>query len=474
MVGLEPGRLVGDQRVCGRVRLVEAVPRELLHQVEQLDRQVRIMAFFLGALLEQLAVLGHFFGLFLAHGAAQQVGAAQRIAPDDLGDQHHLFLVDDDPVGALQRAFQVRVEVVHCGAAVLAVDEVVDHARFQRPRAVQGQHGDDVFEGVGPQLLQQFLHAARFELEHGGGVGVAQNLVGGRIVQGQRHDVEVALAVVELAHVTHRPVQDGQVAQAQEVELHQAGGLDVVLVELRDRAVLLPRLAIQRTEVGELAGRDQHTARVHADVAGQAFERLCQVDQRAHFLFLLVAVLEGGLVLQGAFQRPGIHRIERDQLGQAIAEHVGHVQHPACIAHHGLGAERAEGGDLAHGGAAVLFLDVVDDPFAVVLAEVDIEVGHGDPLGIQEALEQQVIADRVQVGNAQRIGHERTGARPAPRPHRHAVVLAPVDEVLHDQEVAREAHLDDGLAFPAQAFVVLLALGLAFGGFREQELHAFF
>ena len=357
---------------------------------------------------------------------------------------------------------------------MLAVDEVVHHARFQRPRSIQGQHGDDVFEGVGPQLLQQFLHAARFQLEHRGCVGVAQDLVGGRIVQRQGHDVEVALVLVELAHIAHGPVQDGQVAQAQEVELDQAGGLDVILVELRNRAVFLAGLAIQRAEVGQLAGRDQHAAGVHADVAGQAFQRLGQIHQRAHFLFLLVAVLEGGLVLQGPFEGPGIHRVERDQLGQAVAEHVGHVQHPSGVAHHGLGAQRAESGDLAHGGAAVLFLDVVDDPFAVVLAEVDIEVGHGDPLGIQEALEQQVIADRIQVGNAQGVRYQRARAGAPPRPHRHAVVLAPVDEVLHDQEVAGEAHLDDGLAFPAQAFVVLLALGLAFGGVREQELHALF
>src|SRR3546814_17777269 len=47
---------------------------------------------------------------------------------------------------------------------------------------------------------------------------------------------------------------------------------------------------------------------------------------------------------------------------------------------------------------AVLLLDVVDDAFAVVLAKVDIEVGHGYPLGIQKALEQQVVAEGIQVG----------------------------------------------------------------------------
>ena len=35
----------------------------------------------------------------LAHGAAQHVGFAERIAGQLLRDLHHLFLVDDDAVG---------------------------------------------------------------------------------------------------------------------------------------------------------------------------------------------------------------------------------------------------------------------------------------------------------------------------------------------------------------------------------------
>ena len=43
------------------------------------------------------------------------------------------------------------------------------------------------------------------------------------------------------------------------------------------------------------------------------------------------------------------------------------------------------------------------------------------------------------------VGDQRTGARAAPGPDRHAVRLRPVDEVGDDQEVAGEAHLHDGL-----------------------------
>ena len=54
---------------------------------------------------EDAAVLGHLLGLLLAHRAAQQVGAAQRVAADDLRHLHHLLLVDHDAVGLFQDRF---------------------------------------------------------------------------------------------------------------------------------------------------------------------------------------------------------------------------------------------------------------------------------------------------------------------------------------------------------------------------------
>jgi hypothetical protein len=39
------------------------------------------------------------------------------------------------------------------------------------PRTVERQHGDDVFEAVGRELLEKLLHAVRFHLEDRRGVG---------------------------------------------------------------------------------------------------------------------------------------------------------------------------------------------------------------------------------------------------------------------------------------------------------------
>jgi hypothetical protein len=94
---------------------------------------------------------------------------------------------------------------------------------------------------------------------------------------------------------------------------------------------------------------------------------------------------------------------------------IGHLQHPAHVAHRGLREQRAEGDDLRHPVAAVFFLHVADHLLAAIHAEVDVEIGHRHALGVQEPLEQQAVAQRIEVGDGQRIGHQRLPA-PEPRP----------------------------------------------------------
>jgi hypothetical protein len=116
----------GEQRVGGGVRLVEAVAGELLHQVEELRRLRLGEAVLHRAVDEDVALLGHLVGLLLAHRAAQQVGAAERVAADHLRDLHHLLLVDHDAVGRPEDRLQARVEVVDAALAVLALDVLRD------------------------------------------------------------------------------------------------------------------------------------------------------------------------------------------------------------------------------------------------------------------------------------------------------------------------------------------------------------
>jgi len=422
VVHLQPRGLVGDQRVRRRVRLVEAVLGELLHQVEDLRRRARVHAAFGGAGLELGAFLRHFLGLLLAHRATQQVGAAQRIAGQDLGDLHHLFLVHDHAIGRRQHRFQRGMRIAHRGDAVLAVAPFAVHPAAQRAGAEQRGQRDDVFEAVRLRPLQQFPHAARFELEHRHRIAAREQRVGRRVVQRQGGDVECRLAGHGAADVDrlHRPVDDGQRTQAEEVELHQADRFDVVLVELGHR-VAAQAVAIvfreQRAEVRQRAGRDHHAAGVLAGVAGQVFQLQGEVDQVADVVLGLVAFLEFaddavGLLARAradadrVFQRHRIGGLQRDQLGQAVHEAVRETEHAADVAQHRLRGHGAVGDDLADPVAAVLAGDVVDDLVAPIHAEVDVEVGHRHAFRVEEALEQQVVRQRVEVGDAERPRHQ--------------------------------------------------------------------
>ena len=97
---LQPGGLVGDQRVSGGVALVEAVAGELVDQIEQLVRLVCGNPVHPRTALDEARALGVHLGLdLLAHRAAQQVGLAEAGAGEHLGRLHHLLLIDEDAVG---------------------------------------------------------------------------------------------------------------------------------------------------------------------------------------------------------------------------------------------------------------------------------------------------------------------------------------------------------------------------------------
>ena len=177
-MSLEPERLVGHERVGRGVRLVEAVARELLHDIEDVAGKIacvlplgRLAPLLHRAVHEYRAVLDHLLLDLLAHGAAEKVCAAQRIARELLGDLHYLLLVDDHAVGRLQRLLKAGVLVVRLRIgdlleAVLSVDEVVDHSGVQGARAEERHERDDIVEAVRLELRDEVPHAGRLELEH--------------------------------------------------------------------------------------------------------------------------------------------------------------------------------------------------------------------------------------------------------------------------------------------------------------------
>ena len=84
--------------------------------------------------------------------------------------------------------------------------------------------------------------------------------------------------------------------------------------------------------------------------------------------------------------------------------------------------------------------DVGQHVVALVPGEVEVDVGRVLPLGVEEALEQEPGAERLDVGDAEAVAHDRVGDGAAA-----AVGGAVGDDVAHDEEVVGEAlHPDDG------------------------------
>ena len=404
---------------------------------------------------ENQALLGHFGRFFLAHGAPQNVSVSQRISRQLLGNLHDLFLVQDDAVGGLENILEFFMGIGDRRASMLAVDVIADHPRFQRTRTKQGDQGHDFVKAVRYKPANQVFHAAGFQLENSGGLAGLQQAESGLIGHRQLLNVDGRFAVLSalLVDDIERPVNDGECSQAEEVEFDQADGFDIVLVKLSDQAAAA-RFAKQRCEIGQGGGGDDHAARMPASVSRQALQRSGQVEDGARVFFLVVAAFELFFLLQRLVQRHA--QFQRYQLGDAVDESISVPQHAAAVAHHGLGGHGAVGNDLADLVTAIVFRDVVDDLVAFFHAKVDIEVRHGNTLGIQEALEQKIILQRVETGNIQRPGHQRPGAGAAARPDRNTVAFGPAYKVRNNQEIAGKAHGIDDIQFHGQAVVVIL------------------
>ena len=186
-VRLEVGRPVGDKAVPGGVRLVERVAGERQHDVPQrLDRLVGVPAC-RACRLELIELLVQDLLLLLTHGAAQQVGAAERVAGQLPRDGHDLLLVDEQvergTEDRLERFFELRMDRRDLLPAVLAVRVVGVRVRGHRARPVERENGGDVLEPGRFHQLEQVPHRAAVELEDAQRVAPGQQFIGRGVVE---------------------------------------------------------------------------------------------------------------------------------------------------------------------------------------------------------------------------------------------------------------------------------------------------
>ena len=247
--------------------------------------------------------------------------------------------------------------------------------------------------------------------------------------------------------------------EAEEIHLKHAHILNLGTFVLAHPHLLAGGLVFAHGDgdvVGEVAAADDHGAGVDAHLAHTALQALGVFQHLAHqrlaLLVLLLelrhileTVLQGGLLLH---LHPVFLHHERpvgDEFGEAVALAQSQVAHAGHVLDGELGRHRAEGDDVGDVVGAVEVLYVLYHAVAALIVEVHIDIRHGDSLGVEEALEEEVVLDRVQVGDAEAVGYHAAGRAASPGAYRDAVALGPVDKVLNDEEVVREAHVGYGL-----------------------------
>ena len=237
--------------------------------------------------------------------------------------------------------------------------------------------------------------------------------------------------------------------QAEEVHLEQPELFDGTHGEPGDQLGPLGVL-VQRHALHERLVRDHDRGGVNGGVARAALQRLGHGPQLGHARIALDLLRERRGFLERLVERD-VEREARDELRDAVGLAVGEAEDARHVAEHRLGPHGPERDDVGDAVGAVAVDDVADHLVAAVVGEVDVHVGHRDPLGVQKPLEEQPVPDRVDIGDAEAIRGEGAGRRPPARPDRDPLPPRVRDEVPHDEEIPGESHLLDDAELEAEA-----------------------
>ena len=251
-------------------------------------------------------------------------------------------------------------------------------------------------------------------------------------------------------------LQAGQHAQGEDVDLENADGVEIVLVPF-DAGALLHRRVLDRHHLVEPAAGDDEAA----DVLGEMPRKADQLArEREH----------PGKLRVGGIEPNAARVLLRHGLGRPAPQHAGEradgvLRQPerlADLADGAAGAVADHGRREAGAVAAVALVDVLDDDLAPLVLEIDVDVRRLATVGGDEALEQEIDAGGIDLGDAEAVAHR--GIR------RRAAALAQdllrpgeADDVVDGEEIRRVIERGDQREFVVEggAHLVRDAVGIA-------------
>ena len=446
---LQPRRVIRQQRIRRRVRLIKPIPRKLLHQIKQLPRRIFRMFPLQSPGHKNIPLLRHLRRILLPHSPPQKIRTPQRIPRDRRRNLHHLLLVHNHAQRLLKNHLQLRKHILHRPPPPLALDEVINHPTLNRPRPIKRIQSRQILNARRLIPPQHIPHPPRLKLKHPTRQSLMKHLlIRLRIIQRNRshiHNIATILLNQLQAIIDHRKRR-----QPQKVHLEKAHLLDSLHVIASDnRLILRPG---HRHQLRQRLRRNHHPRRMHPRPPHQPLEPLRRLNQLPN-LRILTSRSQRWRVLQRLLNRDPNRR--RNQLRNPVHLAIRHIQRAPYVLDRRLRRHRVERNDLRHLVNAILLPHVLDHFPTPVHAKVNVHVGHRHPLRIQEPLKQQIVLQRIHIRDLHHVRHQRPRRRSTPRPHRDVLLLRIPDEVPHNHEVARKLHALDALNLPRQPRLIL-------------------
>ncbi len=327
------------------------------------------------------------------HGAAQPIGFGGSEAGGNDRDPHRLLLEERHAQGLLKDLAQLLRGIIKPLLPITPTQIRMHHVALDRPRANDRDLDDEIVEIPRLQARQHGHLGAALDLEDADRVGAAQHVVDRRLLG--RDGGEGQVPAVMLADEVEGLTDAGQHAESEDVDLEDVQRVDVVLVPF-DEGTIGHRCVLDRHQLGERAAGDDEAADMLREMSREPDERTRQLERQA----------QGRI---GGIEPSLAHTVVLDAIiapaPDAPGERGRHVARQAHdLANLADGAARAvadhRGGD-AGAVARVFLVDVLNHLLAPLMLEIDIDIGRLVALGRDEALEEEVDASRIDLGDAE-------------------------------------------------------------------------
>ena len=178
---------------------------------------------------------------------------------------------------------------------------------------------------------------------------------------------------------------------------------------------------------------------MHRRMARQALQASGHIDELFYFLICIIKRFQLMIHLECFIDRD--IQLLRDHFCDRITKRIRKIHHTPDIADDTARRHRTEGDNLRYTVLAIFPHNIVYDLLSALEAKIHVNIRHGYTLRIQKTLKEQIVPDRIQLCNAERIRNDTAGGRAPPRSYRNTMISGITDKIPHDQEIIDIAHL---------------------------------